>query len=255
MARKEKGASLHIQSLEKRYDSNLVLKGIDLSVGSGEFIAVVGKSGCGKSTLLRHIAGLEEPSNGDILYNGQRLKGLNPSTRFMFQEARLLPWQNILANVGVGFQLVGNWKEEAGKLLNEVGLSERGLEWPSVLSGGQKQRVALARALAGGPSLLLFDEPLGALDALTRLEMQRLIESLWLENQFTAVLVTHDVSEAVALADRVIVIDNGIIVLDRKVELPRPRIQTTAAFVDIQEEVLNQLLGEPTTVVKDVLVL
>jgi sulfonate transport system ATP-binding protein len=134
----------------------------------------------------------------------------------MFQDSRLLPWEKIVANVGVSLGLKGEWKEQALTSLKQVGLESRANEWPSVLSGGQRQRVALARALATQPKLLLLDEPLGALDALTRIEMQELIEGIWQEQRFTALLVTHDVSEAITLADRKIA-------MDLRIPLPRPR--------------------------------
>jgi sulfonate transport system ATP-binding protein len=144
----------------------------------------------------------------------------------MFQEARLLPWKKIIDNVGLG--LKGNWRPQALEALEAVGLADRANEWPAALSGGQKQRVALARALIHQPRLLLLDEPLGALDALTRIEMQQLIERLWQQHGFTVLLVTHDVSEAVAIADRVILIEDGEVGLDLHVELPSgPRFPST----------------------------
>ena len=175
----------------------------------------------GKSTLLRLAAGLDEPTDGQILVDGESLNGLNRSSRTMFQDGRLFPWKKILQNVGVG--LKGDWKPKAIELLEQVGLADRANEWPSVLSGGQKQRVALARALVNQPDILLLDEPLGALDALTRIGMQRLIEELWRKRDFTALLVTHDVEEAVMLADRVILIEEGKVVMNKEINLPRPR--------------------------------
>jgi sulfonate transport system ATP-binding protein len=157
----------------------------------------------------------------------------------MFQEARLLPWKSALDNVRLG--LAGD-AAPAWQALQAVGLAERSAEWPAALSGGQKQRVALARALVHRPPLLLLDEPLGALDALTRIEMQRLIESLWLTRGFTAVLVTHDVQEAIALADRVLVVEQGRIALDIAVDLPRPR-RRDAAFAALETQLLERLLG------------
>ncbi|RMU27477.1 ATP-binding cassette domain-containing protein, partial [Pseudomonas savastanoi] len=153
-------------------------------------------------TLLRLLAGLDKPTEGQLLAGSAPLDDAREDTRLMFQEARLLPWKKIIDNVGLG--LSGDWRAQALEALEAVGLAERANEWPAALSGGQKQRVALARALIHKPRLLLLDEPLGALDALTRIEMQQLIEKLWHQYGFTVLLVTHDVSEAVAIADRVI---------------------------------------------------
>ena len=238
------GTSLEIADLHKRFGANPVLKGIDLEVCAGEFLAIVGRSGCGKSTLLRLIAGLETQNQGGISLDGAPLQGLNAKTRIMFQDARLLPWQKVIDNVAIG--LKREERPRAERALEQVGLRERAGDWPAVLSGGQRQRVALARALVSRPRLLLLDEPLGALDALTRLEMQRLIERLWQEQEFTAILVTHDVDEAVALADRIIVLEEGRIVQEVHVPLDRPRARSNRAFGRIEEEVLERLLSEPT---------
>ena len=173
---------------------------------------MVGRSGCGKSTLLRLLAGLDQPSQGALLAGNGPLSAARDDTRLMFQDARLLPWKRVIDNVGLG--LSGDWRPKAREALAAVGLADRANEWPAALSGGQKQRVALARALIHQPRLLLLDEPLGALDALTRIEMQQLIERLWQRHGFTVLLVTHDVSEAVAVADRVILIEEGRIGLD-----------------------------------------
>src|SRR5262249_19805137 len=151
-----------------------VLRDIALRVAPGEFVAIVGHSGCGKSTLLRLIAGLDAPDGGAIRIDGQPVAGQVRQARLLFQEARLLPWRRVLRNVGIG--LSGDWRAPAQAALDAVGLGNRGHDWPAVLSGGQRQRVALARALVSQPRLLLLDEPLGALDALTRIEMQELLE-------------------------------------------------------------------------------
>ena len=238
------GVHLKLDQLRKNFGDAEVLKGIDLEIPSGQFVAIVGKSGCGKSTLLRHIAGLETETAGAILQDGKKINGSNPFVRYMFQDDRLLPWVSVLENVGVGIGLEKGWQKEADKALSQVGLKERAKEWPSVLSGGQKQRVALARALVGNPRLLLLDEPLGALDALTRIEMQGLIEGLWKERGYTSILVTHDVSEAITLADRVILIEEGKIKLDIDVVLPRPRQRTHPGFAALEEQVLASVLGK-----------
>jgi sulfonate transport system ATP-binding protein len=220
------------------------LAGISLSVHSGEVLAVVGPSGCGKSTLLRLLAGLERADAGELRFDGAVLNGRRDDTRLMFQEPRLLPWKRVLDNVALGLPRAiekAAAHEQAMQALAQVGLADRAGDWPSVLSGGQRQRVALARALVHAPRLLLLDEPLGALDALTRIEMHRLIESLWQQHGFTALLVTHDVAEAVALADRVLLIDAHRIALDEPVRLPRPRLRG-AGFDSIEERVLGRVL-------------
>lgn len=234
-----RGVPLALTKLSKSYTSRPVLKNIDLQLEAGEFVAIVGRSGCGKSTLLRSIAGLESIDEGKLTVGAGTGA---PDIRIMFQEPRLLPWKSVLDNVALGLpRSVG----AAAASLWTVGLAERADDWPAALSGGQKQRVALARALVHEPQLLLLDEPLGALDALTRIEMQQLIESLWLARGFTAVLVTHDVAEAVALADRVLLIEEGQITLDVQVDLPRPRQRGTAAFAALEQAILSRVL-QPT---------
>ena len=231
-----RGVPLELTKLSKSYTSRPVLKNVDLQLEAGEFVAIVGRSGCGKSTLLRSIAGLESIDDGKLTIG----TGIGaPDIRIMFQESRLLPWKTVLDNVALGLpRSIG----AAAASLWTVGLAERADDWPAALSGGQKQRVALARALVHEPQLLLLDEPLGALDALTRIEMQQLIESLWLARGFTAVLVTHDVAEAVALADRVLLIEDGRITLDVRVDLPRPRQRGHAAFAALEQSILSRVL-------------
>ncbi|RXZ83663.1 ATP-binding cassette domain-containing protein [Paenibacillaceae bacterium] len=233
------GSPLVVRSAVKRFGEKEVLQGIDLDIPAGQFVAIVGRSGCGKSTLLRLIAGLEQPTEGSLTADDTAIAGIREETRMLFQDARLLPWKRAVDNVRIGTK--SGSKEQALEALEQVGLRERAGEWPGVLSGGQRQRVALARALAGSPRLLLLDEPLGALDALTRMEMQQLIERLWKEQKFTAVLVTHDVSEAVAMADRVILIDNGRIALDTLITLDRPR-KHDSSFVHFEKLILDRIL-------------
>ena len=234
------GVRVQARALGKSYGQRRVLQGTELVIEPGEFVAIVGRSGCGKSTLLRLVAGLESATQGDLLLDGQTVKGLNEHTRIMFQEARLLPWRRVLDNVALG--LLESAKAAAAKVLEQVGLGDRLKEWPARLSGGQRQRVALARALVHNPQLLLLDEPLGALDALTRIEMHELIENLWKANGFTALLVTHDVQEAVALADRVILIEDGAIALDERIPLARPRSRGDATFAAIEKRILDRVL-------------
>jgi len=234
-----------LEDIHKSYKGLEVLKGINLSIQTGEFIAIVGKSGCGKSTLLRLIAGLEEQTKGTIKMNNQSLNSLNKHARIMFQDGRLLPWKNVLDNICIG--LPKEQKSKAVEALHNVGLSDKIEGFPRKLSGGQQQRVALARALVHDPDLLLLDEPLGALDALTRLEMQDLIEDLWEEKRFTAILVTHDVEEAVAIADRVLLIEDGVVKLNQSINLPRPRQRTHPNFATYVEEILDQIMNRKKT--------
>ena len=170
-------------------------------------------------------------------------KGAKKDMRLMFQGARLLPLKRVLDNVILG--LPESAREQGRKVLAQVGLADRENEWPARLSGGQRQRVALARALVHQPRLLLLDEPLGALDALTRIEMHRLIEGLWRSHGFTALLVTHDVQEAVALADRVVLIEDGRIALDDRIDLPRPRVHGDARFAALETRILDRVLQKP----------
>jgi len=238
------GLGINIQRLVKRFGERQVLHGLDLRIQPGEFVAIVGRSGCGKSTLLRLLAGLEEISGGTIALDGAPPKANRDDARMMFQDARLLPWRTVIQNVALGLQgKAVAVRARAQRALDQVGLSDRADEWPSRLSGGQRQRVALARALIHRPRLLLLDEPLGALDALTRIEMQRLVEGIWRENGFTAVLVTHDVSEAVALADRILLIEEGRITLDEHVGLPRPREHGQREFAALEHRVLKRLMS------------
>ncbi len=237
------GLGVSLAGLGKRFGARTVLDDIALDVGPGQFVAIVGRSGCGKSTLLRLLAGLETPSSGEVRLGDASSGASRDDVRIMFQEARLLPWRTVLQNVKLGLDPAGA-TARARDALAQVGLADRADDWPSVLSGGQRQRVALARALVHRPRLLLLDEPLGALDALTRIEMQRLIESVWRELRFTAVLVTHDVAEAVALADRVLLVEEGRITLDEPVALARPRAHGSPAFAELEGRVLARVLNE-----------
>lgn len=244
IAKRMNGTSIELAAVSRQFGHKTVLDDIQLSVEPGSFVAIVGRSGCGKSTLLRLISGLDQVSKGSLKLQGQEIQGVHPDTRFMFQDARLLPWNTVLDNVKLGLTGVhsADAHRRAYEALKLVGLEDRANEWPSILSGGQRQRVALARALVGNPQLLLFDEPLGALDALTRIDMQRLVEDLWEQRSFTAIMVTHDVSEAVALADRVVLIEEGRIALDIRITLPRPRIRD-AGFAHFEQVILDRVLS------------
>ncbi|APO75057.1 aliphatic sulfonates ABC transporter ATP-binding protein SsuB [Rhizobium etli 8C-3] len=237
-------ASITLSAVEKSFSGNRVLRGINLFIPPGQFVAVIGKSGCGKSTLLRILMGLDQPTAGELRF--EDTAGNEPNARIVFQEPRLLPWLNVAENVAVG---LGDKVEtrlalaEAAVVLCEVQLAEKAQEWPSRLSGGQRQRVALARALVSRPGVLALDEPLGALDALTRISMQELLNRVWRELGFTAVLVTHDVSEAVHLADRVIVLDEGRIALDLAIPFAHPRRHGNAELAELEAKLLSAILG------------
>jgi sulfonate transport system ATP-binding protein len=238
----QRGIALTIRGLHKSFGDHEVLRGIDLRIGASQFVAVVGRSGCGKSTLLRLIAGLERADAGSIDF-GEEARP--EDIRVMFQEPRLLPWARVLSNVEVGLgrdRYSADAQARADRALVEVGLDSKRGQWPAALSGGQKQRVALARALVSRPRVLAFDEPLGALDALTRISMQRLLERVWIDQGFTAILVTHDVAEAVALADRVLIIEDGRIAHDFEVGIARPRERGSADLASLEGAILRELL-------------
>jgi len=241
----QRPVAVRLRGVTKSFGAHTVLRGIDLDIPSGQFVAIVGRSGCGKSTLLRLLAGLDTQSAGHIGI-GQDDGAPDEHVRLMFQEPRLLPWARVGRNVEIGLtgaNEAASRRELAYAALVRVGLGERTDDWPAVLSGGQKQRVALARALVSRPRLLALDEPLGALDALTRIGMQELIEAVWRVQGFTAVLVTHDVSEAVTLADRVLVLEDGRITADIVVELPRPRRKGDSDAARIEGRILDHLLN------------
>jgi len=239
--------AIRLRDVTKRFGDNSVLRGIDLEVPAGQFLAIVGKSGCGKSTLLRLLVGLDAQSSGSIDFSDADGRQVAANARIVFQEPRLLPWASVLDNVVVGLGEgveARQAKRDALAALDEVQLSEKASDWPSVLSGGQRQRVALARALVSKPSLLVLDEPLGALDALTRITMQQLVSRVKQTLGFTAVLVTHDVSEAVHLADRVIVLDQGRIALDLDVTTAHPRKHGDPALAVLERRLLDAILGD-----------
>lgn len=245
--RSHDGLPVVVRGLSRRFGERVVLDAFDLHVPAGQFLAIVGRSGCGKSTLLRLVAGLDTPSEGMVAVgDGAELR---TSVRVMFQEPRLLPWARVLENVevGLGSERGPGSRDHARAALASVGLGERAGDWPSVLSGGQKQRVALARALVSRPRVLALDEPLGALDALTRIEMQGLLEGVWRRERFTAILVTHDVAEALRLADRVVMIEDGRITMDTPIMLPRPRRRGSVDLAMLEEWILSRLLRDDVT--------
>jgi sulfonate transport system ATP-binding protein len=237
--RRRKGKSLALRDVNLAFGDRRVLRGLDLDVPAGQFLAIVGRSGVGKSSLMRLIVGLDKPTGGTLAIDGAPVSGLQKPVKLLFQDARLLPWQTVLSNVGIS--RTPGWQEAALNALRDVGLADRHDEWPAVLSGGQRQRVALARVLVGDPGVLLLDEPFGALDALTRADMHGLLERLWLRDLFTTVLITHDVAEAVALADRVVVMRDGRVTFDVDVTAQRPRQRTDVELAALQERILREV--------------
>ncbi|WP_229068146.1 ABC transporter ATP-binding protein [Actinoplanes sp. DH11] len=221
-----------VAGLSRAFGDTVVLDGADLTVGRGEVVALLGGSGSGKSTLLRALAGLDPDATGAV--------SVPEHFGVVFQEHRLLPWKRVADNVALG--LAGpDARSRAVAALTEVGLGDRGDAWPAELSGGQAQRVAVARALVREPSLLLLDEPFGALDALTRLRMQQLLGRLRERHGFAALLVTHDVDEALLLADRALVLEGGRIAEETAVTLPRPRHSDDPGFARLRRHLLERL--------------
>lgn len=224
--------AVELRGLSRRFGENRVLDGLDLAIRPGEFVALLGRSGSGKSTLLRTLAGLDRAPAGTV--------SVPAATTVVFQEPRLLPWKRVWRNVTLGLR-VPDARARAEAALAEVGLGHRLNAWPLTLSGGEAQRAALARALVRQPALLLLDEPFAALDALTRLRMQGLVTELWRAHRPAVLLVTHDVDEALILADRVLVLEHGRIALDVPVTAPRPRRHDTAAFTEQRAALLAAL--------------
>jgi sulfonate transport system ATP-binding protein len=226
------GPAARVRGLSRAFGGRVVLDGVDLDIAPGEFVAMLGVSGTGKSTLLRALAGLDREVTGELSVPGP--------VAVAFQEPRLLPWRRVLANVALGLR-VPDAGAVAGRALEEVGLTERADAWPLTLSGGEAQRAALARALVREPSLLLLDEPFSALDALTRIAMHRLVLRLWERHRPAVLLVTHDVDEALILADRVLVLASGRIVFSGPVEVPRPRDRDNPGLTALRLRLLTEL--------------
>jgi sulfonate transport system ATP-binding protein len=236
------GTAVAVHGVGKSFGGRAVLRGLDLRVGAGEFVALLGRSGTGKSTLLRILGGLEPDYTGDVLVPQRR--------SVVFQEPRLIPWQRVLPNVVLGLRPAaggrGRLNQQSLAALSEVGLAGHAHAWPVTLSGGEAQRVALARALVRDPQLMLLDEPFGALDALTRTRMHALLQDLCARHRPAVLLVTHDVDEAIGLADRVLVLQDGKITLNAPVGLSRPRARGHPGFIALRSALLGELgVAEP----------
>jgi sulfonate transport system ATP-binding protein len=224
--------AVRVRGLSRSFGTEQVLSDLDLDIAPGEFVALIGRSGSGKSTLLRALAGLDQQVTGELAVGG--------TVSIAFQEPRLVPWKRVRANVSLGLR-AANPADRADAALAEVGLASRAGAWPLTLSGGEAQRASLARALVREPSLLLLDEPFSALDALTRMAMHELVLSLWDYHQPAVLLVTHDVDEALALADRVLVLTSGRIAHSSHIRARRPRDRNAPGLTELRSRLLAEL--------------
>jgi len=244
---------IELRNISLQYESGnnsvTALQGVSFGVEASEFLCVVGQSGCGKTTMLNIVAGFLKPTKGEILISGKTVKGKGLDRGIVFQDfAQLFPWRTAQRNIEFGLEMKGIMKEEraeiALKFLRLVNLEKFARSYPHELSGGMQQRVAIARALAYNPAVLLMDEPFAALDALTREEMQRFLVDIWRETKKTVVYVTHNVAEAVYLADRVIVFSPhpGTVKAQVKIALPRPRDTLSVEFLEYQKEIVGHIV-------------
>jgi len=224
--------TVRVRGLSRSFGADHVLTDLDLDIAPGEFVALIGRSGSGKSTFLRALAGLDDEVTGELSVDG--------TVSIAFQEPRLVPWRRVAENVSLGLR-VPDPQSSALAALDEVGLADRLKAWPLTLSGGEAQRASLARALVREPSLLLLDEPFSALDALTRIAMHRLVLSLWEAHRPAVLLVTHDVDEALRLADRVLVLSQGRIAHSTPVSAARPRDHNHAGLAVLRSRLLAEL--------------
>ena len=222
--------TVRVRELVKQFGPNRVLDGLELTIEPGEFVALLGRSGSGKSTLLRVLSGLDRDIQGESTVDG--------TVSVAFQQPRLLEWRRVWRNVSLGLS-TDDPRGTAERALAEVRLTDKADAWPRTLSGGEAQRVSLARALVREPGLLLLDEPFGALDALTRLAMHRLVTQLWERHRPAVLLVTHDVDEALALADRVLILEAGRIAAEHEITTSRPR--SAAGLTELRSRVLSDL--------------
>lgn len=244
----QKPGSVKVSNLNKKFGAKgreiSVLEDINLSVSPGEFVSVIGQSGCGKTTLLRLLASLETDFSGEILVDGKKINGPSLNRGVVFQDHRLLPWLTVENNVGLGLKKLNG--EDKKKIIQEhidlVGLNGFEQSYPSHLSGGMSQRAAIARALINRPEILFLDEPLGALDALTRMHMHKEIERIWKKEKITMIMVTHDVEEALYLSDKIVIMSSrpGTIKKILPVQLPRPRDRASYDFLQLKDEVLRE---------------
>ena len=248
----EKKVTLKLEEVSKSFakvendDVTHALSAVSASMESGEFISMVGPSGCGKSTILRLVAGLIHPTTGTVSVNGQEIEGPGPDRGMVFQKPTLFPWLTVEKNIAFSLKMQGKLKgneDKVDRMIKVIGLEDFREDYPAQLSGGMAQRVALVRSLIDEPGILLLDEPLGALDAFTRMNMQDEILKIWRQRKQLAVMVTHDVDEAIYMGTRVLVMDAnpGRIVADITIDLPFPRDRSSAAFVAYRNDIINKL--------------
>ena len=219
---------------------------INVEMRQGEFVSIVGTSGCGKSTILRMIAGLIQPTMGEILINGKKIKGPSPEIGMVFQKPTLFPWLTVEDNISFSLRMQGAYKEheaDVQRMIDVIGLTKFAKDYPGQLSGGMAQRVALARAMINKPGILLMDEPLGALDAFTRMNMQNEILDMWRLNKQLVIMVTHDIDEAVYMSSRVLVMDAhpGHINSEIQIDMEHPRNRSGSQFVEYRNQILDLL--------------
>ncbi|WP_134702104.1 ABC transporter ATP-binding protein [Ammoniphilus sp. YIM 78166] len=240
---------------QKNKEDYTVFSKIEFEVQEGEFVSILGPSGCGKSTLLHIIGGLEQPTEGKVLMNGEEISEAGPDRGFVFQEAALMPWLSVQENVMFGLKHLP--KEEAKQValdhLKLVHLSRFADSYPHELSGGMRQRVSIARALAMNPNVLLMDEPFGALDEQTRMMMHKELQDIWMKTKKTILFITHNIREAIQLSDRIIVMGTrpGRIMKEITVDIPRPRPSTHPDFIQLETEIMDQLSGEISKVMQE----
>ena len=244
-----------ISGVTKQYEAGTgsqvsALYDISLSIGDAEFVCILGPSGCGKSTLLKLIAGLEQPSQGQITFDNDKWRGTATERGFIFQDYALFPWLTVRDNIRFGLQMQRVLRKRQQEIVNEYlqsfGLADAAHLYPKQLSGGMSQRVAIARALCLKPKLLLMDEPFAALDAILRQKLQEEVDRIWAKEKITFILVTHDVEEAIYLADRIVVMTQGPgrVKQTVSVDIPRPRIRTDSDFVELRRRLMCLLHGE-----------